>query len=512
MVDYFDADMGEIWVQPGGYGTRVWPVLCTDSDGLDSPGAETTTRMCRKGKTWSVSSRSTGVPGEASASLESYLGKTMSWLQLQWKRQCFFPVYFLSGECLDGEFDDYEYGTLGRQAWITGRTPAARVRQKEEAGAGAADPSMLTFELTTEPMPPEFWKMFETMRQTTDAEAEPARDISVDMRQICANGCGNLQDPCTDGGICCDDAGPGAEGHETTDGFATTAVWATNPFAAAEDITSRVEFQLDRNTHRILVACGTAAVAGLRVSYSDDAGATWTPVALNAIATEFVGHGGGLFALDRDHIWLGERSVGKIFFSSDGGLTWTDQGAPAAAALEGIMCIDFVNANYGWAVGGHTTPSAHMLTTIDGGVHWLQVTAEPAAKFMTGVSVLDSVNVRVVTTDGFAYITRDWGATWTDQSPSPAPDSLGDCDHIDQFAAVMCGYRTVSAVIYGAIYRTINGGWTWEEHLTNTAFDGAIEYHGLNSIVQCDYNHAIAAGEILGAKPLIFVVVATQPA
>lgn len=302
-----------------------------------------------------------------------------------------------------------------------------------------------------------------------------------------------------------DATGPGSKADVwfTTNTGATWAAAATQPFAAAEDISSVVCFPLDKDTTRVLVACGTAAAAGLRVAYSDNSGTTWTVVAINAVAIDHFDHGGSLFALDRYHIWACS-SAGIIYFSSDAGATWTDQGAPVpGGGAEPLMCVRFVDENYGMCVGGTAGASGVLLTTTDGGDHWVLGTS-PAAQLATGVTVIDANKAWITFANGTLYYTNNYGTAWTARTLPTTPTKLGDVQFIDEFCGASCGYITSGGSLYPTMYRTFNGGYDWEEYRYTTALAGAAAYYGLNSVWVCDYNHVYSVGEPDAATGFIF--------
>ena len=272
----YDGDLGNVWVQPGGPGTQVFRLLCANTDGFDVPLGDVTTRMCRKSSGgYQMTRRSVGIPGEATMDLEAYLGSTMDWLQRQRQRECPMTIYIHHGKC-GSTFLEYEHGELGQTAYITNVSSSGSVRQIADAGDGAADAVMRTYSLSAAPGVWEYWKLI--LNETFGNEPQPARSVASDPRQRCASDCGVLYDPLTNGTIVADSAaGPALSTPDfTADGFQTFTGAAADPFAAGENVASVVRFWVDANTERILVACGTAGAAGLRTSYSDDGGATWT--------------------------------------------------------------------------------------------------------------------------------------------------------------------------------------------------------------------------------------------
>jgi len=501
--EYFDADTGIIWVQPDGPNTEPVPLLCHNLDSVDEPLGDTTTRMCRTAAGgWETVHRSQGLPGEGTMTVEAYLPKTRDWLQKAVARRCAIPLYIHKVLCGRPDvFLNYDYGELGKNGIITTRGKSALVRGLADAGEGAPDMSMMTFDISVEPLSPEYWKLVESRHAI--AEDEPLRDIAFCNPGQCVGPCGALEDVCTDGIIVADAATDvTAEVWFTTDGGATWTASATDPFASNEDVNSAVCFQIDRDTTRHLVQRGTtdAGVAS-EVAYSDDDGDNWTAVDTSAAADSGYGmHSGGLFALNHRYIWAG-TDLGQIFFSSDGAVSWTDQAAPdPVAGAQEIYYIHFIDPNYGWAVGD----ANHAMRTTDGGEHW-SIVAGPgqATDVLTCVATIDASRVWVGLSSalgaGELWFSNDEGTAWT-QRTLPASGgtitSIGDVMFTDEFNGAVCGIFNDGADDFPAVWRTFNGGHDWERYYdTDNVLDGSVEHQGANALWVCNYNEIYAVAE-----------------
>jgi hypothetical protein len=139
--DYFDGDMGIIWVQPGGANSVPYPIPCLNLDGIDEPWGDVVSRMCKTGDgSYSVVHRSQGQPGEATFTLEMWLPKTRNWLQRQSERRCAIPVYYHAYHCGRSDtFLNYDYGELMQNAFITAKNKSGLARGMVDSGEGPAD-------------------------------------------------------------------------------------------------------------------------------------------------------------------------------------------------------------------------------------------------------------------------------------------------------------------------------------------------------------------------------------
>ena len=501
MSDYFTDLMGMLFAQPGGPNTPCYPLFCHDVDALEAPLGDLTTALCLNAKReWETVHTSQGAPSRATFTIETWLTKTRGWLQKQARLRCPIPIYIHWSECGDMDsFGNYDTDRSLHDSFITaGATLANSVLKRGEEGQASTLVGQ-SFELSANPEPPFHWKLDITRR--TIAEEEALRDITFCNGPSCGGDCGPAKEPCTDGMIVADfTTATAPDAWYTTDGWATGTASAL-PFAVTEDASSAVCFSVGRDTVRHLAFCGTnGGAAKLQYAYIDhytdtDTWSAWSAVLTIAasVAGEFVSHGGGAFALDSTHIWVCSN-LGSIYFSSDAGLTWVDQAAPTPTPAEVLMCIRFLDDQYGMCVGGTAVASSVFLSTTDGGEHWILGTG-PAAKLCTGVDLTDSKHAWVTVTDGTLWYTSDFGANWAQRVLTPAPTKLGDVDFLNAYDGAVCGYKTVVADLFPTIWRTINGGADWEAYSYTVALDGAAAYYGLNSVWMCDENHVFAVGE-----------------
>lgn len=254
-----------------------------------------------------------------------------------------------------------------------------------------------------------------------------------------------------------DDTAAGPRVSVSTDFGETWVDTAIIEGAAGYFAESGVAVQLDRDTVRQICLMYSNNAVALHVRYSDDSGATWTTAAIDAAGTidPITGASQALFALDSEHIWAGDET-GEVHFSADAGLTWTNQGA--ALAAQGVMSIDFYDANIGVCSGvtGLTSVS------IDGGTNWTAVTVPEAATVnsirFTGPS---SQHLTCATITGNVYYSRDRGANWTETwaGNGTVVKSL-------DVASPTVWFLIDDPTTSNNIYQTVDGGLTFQQYTT----------------------------------------------
>lgn len=509
MGTYHHADEGIIWIQTGGPGSKMRPLVCYDTDGPEETYGESATRM-HKGmdRRYTADLKRQGLPSDSTITLEADTPKVRDWLMRQARARCPVNIYIQQSAC--GRLDnvlEYETGMRLTNGMINSRGNSAMARGREDAGGGPPDVTGHSFEVTGDPEVIDYRPLLTTPRSSI-AEV-PGRAIHWLPIDSCGDECGAAVSPCTYGIITCDNDGAAtADVLFTTDGGVTWAAIASAPFAVSLAITGVTSFWLNATTVRVLVARGTTSVAAAAsVAYNDltvatEAWSGWTSVDLPTANGDFVPWGGGLFSRDGRHIWACTND-GLVVFSNDYGITWEDQAAPLpVGGAEPLYKIAFVDSNYGVCVGGTGGASSVFLSTSDGGVHWALGTG-PAAELLTGAAMLSATMVWVCTYDGELYRSDNGGLTWTEYTLPVTPASLSDLAFQGAFDGVVGGYKTVVADDYPVVFRTYNGGADWEVYALDTAFDGAVAEGGVNAVAICDANTMWAVGEQIGTFALI---------
>jgi photosystem II stability/assembly factor-like uncharacterized protein len=273
-----------------------------------------------------------------------------------------------------------------------------------------------------------------------------------------------------------------ADGGVTWDDALVTA-----PFGAALDISSLVYFTMQQGLRRIIAGLGTTVPADpAKVAYSDDAGATWTVVALSTANAAFVT---AMWDLGRNAVWA-TSNLGEIFFSSDAGATWVVQEDSVITAVDWLDLNVLKGGQYGVAVGeanevGYTT---------NGGAAWGAIVGPAPAVNLTAVAVVTEHRWFIGDADGKLWYTENAGVTWAQRAFTG--DGVGDVIGI-RFENEMLGWMIHNtAAPVGRAFRTRDGGYTWE--LITIA-----DNDGLSDLVSLGINKAFVAGLIETATPFI---------
>ena len=206
------------------------------------------------------------------------------------------------------------------------------------------------------------------------------------------------------------------------------------------------------------------------VILSDDEGKTWrqaksVPTTVTLTAVHFADEKTG-WAVGHDTL---------ILKTADAGKTWVKQfgGGESDNAL---LSVYFADANHGWAVGAFN----YTVETKDGGATWVErKTLMPPAPKLEGTAPAVEENL-----DPTAPKKTVQGAGAAD----PYAAAEGDENHLNAMFAGPDASTLFVAAEAGAVYRSLDGGVTWEKILTGyvgsfwgglTAKDGSVYVMGM---------------------------------
>lgn len=185
---------------------------------------------------------------------------------------------------------------------------------------------------------------------------------------------------------------------------------------------------------------------------SDDEGKTWhqakdvpTTVTLTSVA----------FVDDKKGWAVGHDTL--ILYTSDAGETWTKQfgGGESDNAL---LSVFFKDTSHGWAIGAFN----YTVETKDGGKTWVERTTlvPPPAAGSEGAAAAPAAP---------AAPAAAFDPTVATRSADPYAAATGDENHLNEMFAGPDADTIFVAAEAGAVYRTLDGGATWEKVLTGYA-------------------------------------------
>jgi photosystem II stability/assembly factor-like uncharacterized protein len=490
-AEALNSSNGALFVQPDGPNTEFFYVGCVDVDGPEEPGGginELLRCFNATGDGWRTISYTTTPPDPITMTITSLIGKRLSYLEHI--KGCPAPYYLAQRESgRADQFDNYARMKILPVAIVGDRGHSNLVMREEDTAA------QKTFAISALPPALDVTKLIATRVST--AETNALNDIAFIDDIRCASEAGPAQKAGKHGYIVAD-AGTGVTANVlySSNYGATWAATAADPLAADIHILSVVAFALSPTINRVVVAKGsTEAGAAAKVAYSDNNGTSWTTVLVGSTNAQFAQNSNALFALDPFNMWLVVNG-GYIYKSADSGATWTTQEAGVATANI-LRAVHFVDNKIGFAAGASDT----VLRTIDGGFSWSVVTTAPGSG--GGVNAVFGINSQkawVGTDNGRLYYTEDGGATWTRRSFSG--DGAGAVKQI-RFINSTIGFMVHdTAAPAGRLFRTLNGGYTWE--LFSVATNS-----GLNAAAVLDENNAFMVGE---ANNGTGVIIKAQPA
>ena len=264
--------------------------------------------------------------------------------------------------------------------------------------------------------------------------------------------------------------------HTTTAG----AVWSLqSPCTTRQDLSS-VDF-VDLLTGWAVGAAGT-------IVHTADAGVSWAVQASGTSETlssvEFVDARNG-WAVGGTAAF-GETQRRIILHTRDGGLTWEAQLDTGDPPLDDVQ---FVDCRSGWAVGDNGT----ILHTGNGGTTWSPQDSGTTAHLVS-LSFVGISAGWAVAADGAMVRTTDGGVAWEPQAIPLDQDAggaayIGSIEFLGERTGWAAGgtYGFTPGGNWGQLYRTTDGGATWQELMR---FDGP-----LTSVSFLDDTHGWVVGD-----------------
>ena len=226
-------------------------------------------------------------------------------------------------------------------------------------------------------------------------------------------------------------------------------------------------------------AVGATAAGGLVLSAvlrTTDGGASWSALdfadaAITALSgVSFVSPSAG---------WV-VGTNGRIYATTDAGLTWTAQ---ASGTGRRLSKVHFLDAARGWVTGGWQDGASYLvLRTTNGGASWQNMSFGTTAYSCEDIFFADPLNGWLCgydsTINGQIHHTTDGGASWVRQTVPGTPGAVYALD----FPNASEGWASTASIYAspsGAVLHTTNGGTTWTvSTYTNLHYNYAIDADG----------------------------------
>ena len=493
-MSYTSSKWG-LWIQPDGPNTTMRYLGCHTLDDVSEPGGGIKDIIrCFKadGTGWTVKGSTRNPPEMMTTTITTLIESTADWLERVLDGvNCPFPIYVNGKTCPPYDvFAGADRWYALEQAEIGPRGLTGLAHREED------NVSEQSFEINAWP-PLLRGRDVDVDRLGMATFTDNINDITSCSTPRCAGDCGPAVSLC-EVMVAATNSVAGTAAPQilrSADNGATWAATAADPFNATENAMSVVCFAIDSDTTRILAARDTVAATPMHVEYSDDDGANWTDVTLTGSTNAYAAmYGGSMFALDMYHIWMviTDGAAGsEVWFSEDGGETWTEQ--VLASPTDLYNAIWFQDENVGMVVGAADVVEI----TTDGGDTWASATATGGAGDLLTVTENDGGDIWWVgDDDGNIWYSDDHGTTWTQRAfPGDGAGAVYDINMKTKTVGYMVHSPTAAT---GILYRTRNGGTTWEAE--SATVDGE-----LYSVYVCDINQAYAVGEV-GAAPATALV------
>lgn len=500
--DYYQG-AAEIYIQPYGPNTIPEYLGCGEVAGYDQPLGDVASQYCRG----EIISSSQGAKGRATFTLSMLLGRKTDAVDRWVGRGCpgqLFLHWYCRGQ--KGVFAGYERGTMFTDIRATSKAMDNASLRMEDGGAPGL--THRTYAVSAAEVQ-DYVSL--TVTRKTYAGVHPLIDIAFCSTDDCGGACGApdfLGRVGYVGPSIASSLTSGADVSITQDYGVTWTETAADPFADGESVGAIVCFPINAaGTKRVVVARATTDAGNpAEIAYSEDGGATWTTVNVGALVGEFFPRSMSLFNLKGTmQIWActdAGANTGRIFYSDDGGLTWTLQ---LTGATDELNAIHFRDKDNGLCVG----ETNEIWFTSNGGEDWTAITG-PA-----GQAAVNALSCGVVTrwrwfvgyADGTLFYTEDGGATWTQRTlAKPAGwvswAAVNAIDIVDESCIWLAVHYTAAAAApWGAFLRSIDGGYSWEALNSTVACDAGGT--GLQSVFALGYNWAFGVGCLAGGTGLI---------
>ena len=416
-----------------------------------------------------------GVPG---LTITTLLTGAANYLEEIKERGCAFNLYITTTACVPGTFDSWERAWVYRNCRITD-DPVENVRHRQDDNLITHDFSITAWNGRIDHRPVEISRI---------VTSETADILSLGIcSPACPSDCEQDAPPCQVvymGGATVGGAIP--DYFRTVDGGLTIDSVASG-FPAASSIVaiSCMRPLPPYEPGPFMVRDG---ITGLAMGAERDVTGAPVDIPIGATPNEAPVKDSGLFFLDYRHGWVC-TDEGRVYFSGDGGLIWTEQAtALDASGGAALFAIHFADAMTGYAVGESDT----IIATKNGGRTWVAMTGTGSGDTLVDVHTFNRQRLIVATlndvSDDALYMSHDATEIWETITNGLSIVTTDAVFSLFFLPDNLTGYLIKnSAASVGFVYKSINGGHDWRPIETP---DNSI----LQSIEACQPNQGYVVG------------------
>lgn len=181
--------------------------------------------------------------------------------------------------------------------------------------------------------------------------------------------------------------------------------------------------------------------------YTDDEGKTWIKKEINTTDDLIK-----VLFIDENHGWIASGST--IWHTNDGCISWTEQ--LVDSSLSRFVDMIFIDRNTGWVSG---PPGGVLYYTSDGGDTWSDRSVETSGRIV-GLSFVSENLGWSVGADSRVYKTTNGGLTWTENNSPRFSHSISFVDSLVGFVGNVT-WASSNSEEYCNIFKTVDGGNTW---------------------------------------------------
>ncbi|MBU2446786.1 MAG: M28 family peptidase [Bacteroidetes bacterium] len=160
--------------------------------------------------------------------------------------------------------------------------------------------------------------------------------------------------------------------------------------------------------------------------------------------------------LGHDHVIIVGRdrfsppSLGRMFESTDGGITWQAVQCTFDSPLNAVYSFDSLHVWIG-------TSKGEIYRTSSGGASWVKNTFSDTQSVAQKIFLLNHSNGWIITTNSKLFRTTDGGQSWNFTTKIDTPSLVSDFLFLDSLKGILVGNEFSDK-------RTSDGGLTWEDN------------------------------------------------